>query len=364
MAADFAPPLLAWFAHHRADWPWRRQPTPYHVWLAETMLQQTTIATVIPYYQRFIRHYPSIQELAAAPIEDVLKLWEGLGYYRRARNLHKAASIILNEHGGAFPDTAADLLKLPGIGPYTAGAIASIAFGRSAAVLDGNVIRVFTRLLDLDIDVSQPANRQKLWGIAADWAPTQGAGDYNQALMELGQTICRPKNPRCGECPIQAHCQAFANGSQAERPVKKKRPAIPHYDVAAGLIRDRAGRLLIAQRPLEGLLGGLWKFPGGRRESDESLTTCLERELADELAIRVEVGELFQAAPHAFTHFKITLHAFDCRYLGAVPPYAEPQAMRVRGWAWARQAELNSYSFGRADRKIIEALARRQDMLF
>ena len=364
MAADFAPPLLAWFDRCRVDWPWRRQPTPYHIWLAETMLQQTQIETVIPYYQRFISRYPSIHALAAAPMDDVLKLWEGLGYYRRAHNLHKAANIILNEHGGVFPSSVETLLKLPGVGPYTAGAIASIAFGQPAAVLDGNVIRIFTRLLDLDIDVSQHSSRQKLWQIAADLVPAQRPGDYNQALMELGQTICRPKNPRCAECPIQAHCQAFASGTQAQRPVKKKRPAIPHYDVAAGLIRDRAGRLLIAQRPLDGLLGGLWEFPGGKREKDESLTECLARELREELAIQVEVGERFHVVKHAFTHFRITLHAFDCRYLGALPPYAEPQALQARDWTWAHQAELENYSFGRADRKIIAALRTRQAQLF
>lgn len=364
MSADFAPPLLAWFARRRADLPWRRCPTAYHVWLAEIMLQQTQIKTVIPYYQRFIQRYPTIQTLAAAPIEDVLKLWEGLGYYRRARSLRQTAAIILDEYGGAFPSDVETLRQLPGIGAYTAAAIASIAFGASAPALDGNIIRVFTRLLDMDADISQAATRKKLWRKAADWVPAQAAGDYNQALMELGQTICRPKNPNCAQCPIQAHCRAFANGVQAERPVKKKPAAIPRRHVAAGLIRDRAGRLLIAQRPLDGLLGGLWKFPGGQLEAGEPLPECLARRLRQELAIRVEVGELFQIVNHAFTHFKITLHAFDCRYLGAAPPYAEPQALQVRRWAWVSEAELASYSFGKADRQVIAALARRQDMLF
>ncbi len=364
MSADFAPQLLDWFARHRLDLPWRREPDAYHVWLAEIMLQQTQIDTVIPYYLRFVQHYPTIDALAAASLEDVLKLWEGLGYYRRARSLHQTARRILEEHDGAFPDTVEALLKLPGIGPYTAGAMASIAFGRSAAVLDGNVIRVFTRLLDMNEDISQSSTRKKLWGIAADWVPPQGAGDYNQALMELGQRVCRPLNPNCAQCPIQAHCHAFANGTQAERPLKKKRAAIPHYDVTAGLIRDRAGRLLIAQRPLDGLLGGLWEFPGGKLEAGESLTECLARELREELAIQVEVGELFQVVKHAFTHFRITLHAFDCAYRGAVPPHSEPQAIQVRDWAWVRPAELASYSFGKADRQIIEALVQRKDMLF
>jgi len=267
MPADIAPPLIAWYDHHAADLPWRGADA-YRVWLSEIMLQQTRIETVLPYYTRFTTAYPSISDLAAAPLDDVLKQWEGLGYYSRARNLHKTAQIIATELKGQFPRTVPQLLELPGIGRYTAGAIASIAFGQRAPVLDGNVIRVFSRLLDLPDDVRETRTRNQLWQIAEEWLPQERPGDYNQALMELGQRICLPRNPRCGECPLQTHCAAYANGTQTQRPVKSRRQPTPHYDVAAGLIRDEVGRLLIAQRREDGLLGGLWEFPGGKQKAN------------------------------------------------------------------------------------------------
>ena len=363
MSPSFIAALLGWYRCGRADLPWRRQPSPYQVWLSEVMLQQTQVETVIPYYLRFIDAYPSVADLAQAPLDDVLKLWEGLGYYSRARNLHRAASVIMAEYGGNLPADVHQLRKLPGVGRYTAGAIASIAFDLPAPVLDGNVMRVMTRLLDLDDDISARATQEKLWATAADWMPPADAGAYNQALMELGQQVCRPVNPRCESCPVQQHCRAYALGSVAERPVRSKRAPRPHYDVTAGLIRDGEGRLLIAQRPLDGLLGGLWEFPGGKVEGGESLEDCLRRELREELAVEVEVGALFTVVDHGFTHFKITLHAFECRYLGALPPYEEPQALEALGWAWACEEELERFSFGKADRQVIAELGRRREML-
>ena len=363
MAAPFTEQLLSWYHDNRADLPWRRDPNAYHTWLSEIMLQQTRVDTVIPYYHRFVRAFPTIESLAAAPLEDVLKLWEGLGYYSRARNLHRAAQVVVDEYGGSLPADVEGLLKLPGIGSYTAGAIASIAFDVPAPVLDGNVMRLFARLLDMQDDITQPATRSKLWRLAAEWLPTHAPGDYNQALMELGQQVCRPRNPLCARCPIQAHCRAWMAGTQNARPVRSKRTPTPHYDVTAGLIRDERERLLIARRPLNGLLGGLWEFPGGKVEAGEPLIVCLKRELREELAIAVEVGALFAVVDHAFTHFKITLHAFQCRYLGALAPHNEPQAIGVMDWAWVTEAQLSDYSFGKADRMVIAELARRREML-
>ena len=356
---SFQPDLLAWYDQHAADLPWRRSQDPYRVWLSEIMLQQTQVETVKPYFERFLEAFPTVEALAAAPLDRVLKLWEGLGYYSRARNLHTAAQMVARDFGGRFPTTVDGLLLLPGVGRYTAGAIASIAYGLRAPVLDGNVIRVFARLTDLKEDVSQTTVKDRLWKLAEDWLPDDHPGDYNQALMELGRTVCKPRNPLCTTCPIFLHCAAFNQGTQAQRPVKKARGATPHYDVAAGIIRDSGGKLLIAQRPLDGLLGGLWEFPGGKREGDETLPECLERELQEELAIQVEVGSLFTIVDHAFTHFRITLHAFECRHVSGAP-----QRIGVRDFAWIQESQLDDYSFGKADREVIKALQERRNMLF
>ncbi|MBI1258254.1 MAG: A/G-specific adenine glycosylase [Chloroflexi bacterium] len=351
----FAPALLTWYDHLGVELPWRGDPYPYHVWLSEIMLQQTQIETVKPYYERFLAAYPTVEALAAAPLDDVLKLWEGLGYYSRARNLHRAAQQIAS---GGFPQTVEGLLELSGVGRYTAGAIASIAFGVRAPVLDGNVIRVFSRLLDLADDVTQESTKVKLWQIAERWLPDARVGDYNQALMDLGRLICKPRSPLCAQCPIRESCAAFAHGTQNERPVKAAKAETPHYDVTAGIIWNNRGEVLIAQRPLDGLLGGLWEFPGGKQEPGESLEECLKRELREELAIEVEVGDLFTRVKHGFTHFKITLHAFTCQYVSG-----EPQRIGVKDWKWVTPEQFDAYSFGKADRQVIAALRNRGGML-
>jgi A/G-specific adenine glycosylase len=353
----FADSLLAWYDHLGTELPWRGDHNPYHIWLSEIMLQQTQIETVKPYYFRFLSAFPTVEALAAAPLDDVLKLWEGLGYYSRARNLHKAAGQIA---AGGFPQTVEDLLELSGVGRYTAGAIASIALGVRAPVLDGNVIRVFARLLDLPDDVTQASTQAKLWRAAEAWLPAARAGDYNQALMDLGRLICKPRAPLCAQCPIREHCAAFAHGTQHERPVKGAKAETPHYDVTAGIIWNARGEVLLAQRPLDGLLGGLWEFPGGKQEAGETLPECLQRELREELAIEVEVGDLFTKVKHGFTHFRITLHAFTCRY---VESGGEPQALGVRAFAWVTPDQLDTYSFGKADRQVINELTARGGML-
>ena len=255
---SFQTDLLAWYDQHAAPLPWRENQDAYRVWLSEIMLQQTQVETVIPYFARFLAAFPTVHALAAAPLDSVLKLWEGLGYYSRARNLHQAAQKVSQDLGGQFPQTLEGLLLLPGIGRYTAGAISSIAFNQPAPLLDGNVIRVFARLTDLDADVTQPAVKESLWKLAEEWLDRTRPGDYNQSLMELGRVVCKPRAPLCASCPVSQHCKAFANGTQNLRPVKKRKAATPHYDVAAGMVWNDAGQVLIAQRPLDGLLGGLW----------------------------------------------------------------------------------------------------------
>ncbi len=365
---DFAQALLSWYDDHAAALPWRATGEPYHIWLSEIMLQQTQIDTMLPYYNRFLAQYPTVQALAAAPLDDVLKLWEGLGYYSRARNLHKTAQIIAQEHNAQFPASVDALLQLPGIGRYTAGAIASIAYDVPAPVLDGNVIRVLTRLHDINDDTTQTATKKRLWQLAEEALPDVRPGDYNQALMELGQTLCTPRQPDCASCPVQVYCAAYAQGTQAERPVKRKKAPTPHYDVAAGIIYGDDGRILIAQRLDSGLLGGLWEFPGGKQEKDtgETLQQCLRRELREELAINVHIADdaaVFVKVRHAFTHFKITLHAFECGYAGPIAPHTEPQLIEAQAIAWVTLDEMQQYSFGKADREVIAALHERGQML-
>ncbi|MFN8377701.1 MAG: A/G-specific adenine glycosylase [Anaerolineae bacterium] len=363
--APFSAVLLAWYDREAAEFPWRARPgsdpdpsRAYYVWLSEIMLQQTQVETVRPYFERFVEAFPTVEALATAPLDDVLKLWEGLGYYSRARHLHRTAQIVTEQYDGQFPSTVNGLQELPGIGRYTAGAIASIAYGERAPVLDGNVIRVFARVTDLPHDVTVSRVKSDLWNLAEEWLPPTRTGDYNQALMELGRRICTPRAPRCPICPIMGHCLANARGTQEERPVKRARAATPHHDVTAGLIWNDRGQLLIAQRPLHGLLGGLWEFPGGKVEPDESLEDCLRRELWEELAIEVEVGDLFCVVRHAFTHFSITLHTFNCRYLSG-----DPQPLGVQAFNWVEPGQLAAYAFGKADRQVITHLRSRRDML-
>lgn len=353
---DVAAPLLDWWDAGHADLPWRRTLDPYAIWVAEVMLQQTQITTVIPYYERWMDRFPTVAALAAAPLAEVLKLWEGLGYYSRARHLHTAANQVMQELNGQIPDTAAGLQRLPGIGRYTAGAIASIAFAQPAPVLDGNVIRVLTRLCDIADDVTQTATKRQLWALAERLVPAARPGDYNQALMELGQTVCTSANPGCLLCPLRPTCQAAARGTQLERPVRPPRPHTPHYDVVAAIIWREDGRFLIAQRPLDGLLGGLWEFPGGKCEPGESHAQALRREIQEELALDIAVGRQQISIKHAYTHFRITLHTYHAVYQGG-----QPQHLGVINHAWVTLKELETYAFAATDRQIIDSLRTSSD---
>ena len=348
--------LLAWWDAGHADLPWRRAGDAYGVWVAEVMLQQTQIATVIPYYTRWMARFPTVETLATASLDDVLKMWEGLGYYSRARNLHAAAGIVARKYGGRLPDTVSNLMQLPGIGRYTAGAIASIAYGVAAPILDGNVIRVLSRLYDIEQDVTQPATRNRLWHLAGELVPPERPGDFNEALMELGQAICLPQNPRCLICPLHPHCLARQRGTQLERPVRPPRKRTPHYDVVAAIIwREgkpaRHGEFLITQRPHDGLLGGLWEFPGGKVEPGESLTEAIRREVQEELAVDVITGSFLIEIAHAYTHYRITLHAFHAAYAGG-----EIAHLGVIDHAWVTLDNLDRFAFAVTDRKIIDQL--------
>jgi len=345
--------VLARYAEQRRDLPWRGSLNAYDIWIAETMLQQTQVATVIPYYQRFLACFPTVRALAAARLDEVLKLWEGLGYYARARHLHAAAQLIVTEHAGRIPDTMDALLALPGIGRYTAGAILSIAYGQDVPALDGNARRVLSRLFAVTEDVTRGPGQRKLEALATSLLPQGQAGDFNQALMDLGATVCTPRAPACDRCPLAQACLARQMGQETQFPVRRPRRPAPHYQVTAGVVWDRDGRFLIAQRPLESMLGGLWEFPGGKQEPGESLADCLRRELREELGIEVTVGALLTVVQHAYTHFRITLHTFHCEIVAG-----QPQALGCADWRWITPDDVERFAFSAADRRIIAALLK------
>jgi A/G-specific adenine glycosylase len=343
----FQSSLLTWYRKHKRDLPWRKSRDPYRILISEIMLQQTQVQTVIPYYNRWVKVFPTFQALAKAPLNRVLKQWEGLGYYSRARNLHALAKAVMKHHGGRLPATSKDLRELPGIGRYTAGAILSIAFNQPAPLIDGNVSRVLTRVYAIQKNIALATTQQELWTLAGTLVPKNHPGDFNQALMELGATVCTPRNPSCVRCPWRPHCQARKRNLQEQLPIKTKRAAVPHYHIGAGVIWHK-DRILISQRPLKGLLGGLWEFPGGKNESGESLPNTVRREIEEELGIHVAVGRKIAAIDHAYSHYTITLHAYGCTYVSGVP-----QALGVHRFRWVRPSQLKQFAFPAANHPIL-----------
>lgn len=342
--------LITWFQKHQRALPWRIRRTPYAIWVSEIMLQQTQVQQVEPYFRRFMTQFPNIQTLARAPLEKVLKSWEGMGYYSRARNLHQTAQLLVGPYKGEIPARMEELLKLPGIGRSTAGAILSLAYGQPFPVLDGNIRRVLTRFFYIHQDSGKPETLHQLWDQAEKILPLQNPGRFNEALMEVGALLCTPKNPHCPRCPLKKECRGFSSGRPGLLPIKNPRKKVPHFDVAAAVIR-RTNKILITKRPEKGLLGGLWEFPGGKKEPNESLEECLKREIREELNIEIEVEEPFFKVRHAYSHFRITLHCFFCRKLkGRMTPIG------VMDYRWVMPFELDLFPFPRADQKVIEYL--------
>jgi A/G-specific adenine glycosylase len=335
---SFATSLLRWFRQGARDLPWRRTRDPYAIWISEVMLQQTQIATVIPYFERWMRRFPTVRRLAAAPLDDVLKTWEGLGYYARARNLHKAAGIVA---AAGFPRTREEWEALPGIGAYTSAAIASIAHGEKVPVRDGNVRRVVARILRTN-------DLGRIDAFLDRSIPTASPGDFNQAVMELGQRICAPRAPKCPSCPVAGSCAARKAGVQDRYPAKIVRKPVPTYEVGVGLCFKK-GRVLVARRPPEGLLGGLWEFPGGKREKGERFERTVAREFMEEVGLDVEVGNRLVTVPHRYSHFAVELHAYLCRWKGGV----------ARTGKWVKPGDLGKLAFPAANRRILEALLKR-----
>ena len=343
--------ILTWYARHKRDLPWRNTRNPYFIWVSEVMLQQTQVDTVVPYYHRFLKQFPTVEALAKASLQEVLKAWENMGYYARARHLHAAAQEIVKRMGGMVPNTWDELIRLPGVGTYTASAIMSFAFGKSFPTVDGNAQRVLCRLYAIQGPIQRTSTQREIHDLAAQIIPPEDPGNFNHGIMELGATICKPRNPLCHACPVGDLCIAFQKGLQEVFPIMRKRKPLPHKEMTAAVIRDNRGRLLIVQRPNQGLLGGLWKFPGGMRGPDETLQQGLRRQVREELGIGIRVRKALASVGHAYTHFRITLHAFQCARRNG-----KPRAIGCQKVQWVKIARLDDFPFSRADRKVIEAL--------
>jgi A/G-specific adenine glycosylase len=336
--------LLRWFEKKGRDLPWRKTNDPYAIWISEIMLQQTQVATVIPYYQRFLKSFPTLHHLAKSDLSKVLKIWEGLGYYSRARNLHRASKIILNHFKGKIPDHLKDLLGLPGIGKYTAGAILSIAYNKEAPILDGNVKRVLSRLFAVPEDPKK--TEAILWKISESLIPKGRSNSFNQAIMDLGAMICTPKDPLCHNCPLHRYCKAKASGNPERYPSRGVKKGIPHIEAISGVIL-RDGKVLLNQRPPKGLLGGLWEFPNWRNEESGRLRfgLRLRNYIKKEMGMNVEVKESFGPFKQTFTHFKLTLHVFRC--------YALDKGNKGK---WVAVRNLHLLPMSRVHRRIAEAI--------
>ncbi len=341
--------LLQWYAQAGRDLPWRRNRDPYAIWISEIMLQQTQVQTVIPYYHRWLQAFPTVFSVAAAEQQQVLKAWEGLGYYARARNLHRAAQQLVEQHGGQIPNDVDALLALPGIGRTTAGGILSAAFNQPLPILDGNVKRVLARLVALPIPVKRAI--APLWQLSSQLLSTEHPRDFNQALMDLGATVCLPKHPHCPDCPWQLHCTAYNLGKASELPMTETSQPLPHKLIGVAVIHNDNGQILIDRRRQEGLLGGLWEFPGGKIEPGETVEQCIQREIQEELGIAVAVGDRLITIDHAYSHFRVTLYVHHCQHLSG-----DPQPLECDEVRWVTLDEIDSFPFPKANGQIIAAL--------
>lgn len=343
--------ILSWYDTNKRAMPWRDSGDPYLIWLSEIMLQQTRVDQATPYFNRFVKRFPTVHALAAASQQDVLSVWEGLGYYSRARYLHEAAQTVVSEHDGHVPDRWDTITELKGIGPYTAAAILSIAFQKPHAVVDGNVIRVLSRYFGIDDDVRRSAVKNSIQDHADALLDPDRPGDFNQAVMELGATICTPSKPDCEACPLAEGCTAFRTASTNEIPYKSPAKKVPHHDIGVGILLNENGQVLIALRPEDAMLGGLWEFPGGKKKADESLKETVRRELKEELGIECRIIEPFMNLKHAYSHFKITLHAYICSLEAGEPRPRTSQQIK-----WVPVGSLDQYPFPKANRRLTDKL--------
>ena len=342
--------LIDWYRLNQRDLPWRKFSDPYPIWVSEVMLQQTQVNTVVPYYNEFLKRFPKIERLARADLQEVLKAWEGMGYYARARNLHKAAGIVLNRHRGMVPQNWREFRELPGVGDYIAAAVLSIAFGAPYPVVDGNVKRVLSRLFLIEEPVNRSTSNKLFQQSAAELLSVKNPGTFNQAVMELGALVCIPSRPLCPECPVQNWCRAYQTNRTAEFPRQIKKQATPQYRIAVGVV-FKNDRILITRRKPDGLLGGLWEFPGGKiRQSENAEAACI-REIMEEVNLAVKIDSHLCRVKHAYTHFKIQMEVFCCSYISG--------RVRLNGPVdhhWIRLNQLQKYPLPKANHKFLADL--------
>jgi A/G-specific adenine glycosylase len=338
--AEFQKRLFRWYERHHRSLPWRDSVDPYKIWISEVMLQQTTVQTVLPYYAKWIKTFPRIKDLSQAPLQKVLKYWQGLGYYQRAKNLHKASRIIMEKFRGQIPQEYEELKQLPGFGPYITAAVLSLAFDKPFPVVDANVRRVLMRLKGARGEAN-PKNDKGLFDFLSPFFPRKKTGIFNQAMMELGALVCRPKNPSCLLCPLNDFCQAFKEGVQEVIPLPKKRN-YRRIEAVVAIIKKN-GKLLIQKRPPEGLLADLWEFPGGKRKSGETLEDALHREIKEELHTEVQSEKFMIRVQHAYTQFQVNLYAYECR-------------LNKNFHRWVTLEGMKRYPFPSGSAKIIKYL--------
>ncbi|MGC4086304.1 MAG: A/G-specific adenine glycosylase [Polyangiaceae bacterium] len=352
--SSLAAALLAWYDEVRRDLPFRRTRDPYAIWVSEVMLQQTQVTTVVPYFERWMQRFPDVSALSRASEDEVLHAWQGLGYYSRARSLRLAAQAVVERFAGVLPRAVDDLQSLPGIGPYSAGAIASIAYGQRAPVVDGNVVRVLSRLFELRGDPAKAANKRQLWQRAADLVPSSRPGDFNQALMELGATVCTPQKPRCALCPLAKPCRARALGVQEDLPELPGRAAVTEVAMAAALLMAR-GRVLVVQLCADApRWANMWQFPNVELERAESAASGARRALRELVSIEASADRALGEVKHSVTRYRITLSAWLCR----AEHTALGELSRVERAVWKRPAELEQLAMPAAHRRLAQKLER------
>ncbi|MBF0121789.1 MAG: A/G-specific adenine glycosylase [Candidatus Omnitrophica bacterium] len=344
----FSSTLLTWYVGHKRDLPWRHTKDPYKIWTSEVMLQQTTVATVIGYYQRWLKRFPTMKSLAQADIRDVLKAWQGLGYYNRARNFHRAAQIVIDQFGGELPQEPDGLRALPGFGPYTVGAVLSIAFNKPVTIVDANVRRVFQRILA--VQNPEASFDKDLYKLLESVISRRSPGDFNQGLMELGALICRSKEPSCNVCPVKEFCSAYKKGIQELIPVPKQLKT-ENIRAVVGIIKEK-NKILIQKRPSEGLLADLWEFPGGKVESrDKDLKEALKREILEETGANCSIGRYLGKVNHAYTQFRVELNVFEANVLKDFTP--------GKNMRWVTGKDLkNKYPMPSGSAKIVKKILK------